>query len=80
MILEPPAQYLPYDGPLEIRRMLPQEVGHFCRERGLKGWPLACKFWEDGICVIVVPWLNNPDAERKYINHEKAHCNGWTHP
>jgi len=79
-ILQPPADYLPYDGPLvELVRPL-QQVGELCELLGVKDEAgktiYGCSLWTIGGCLIVVADL----LERKQIeDHEKAHCNGWRH-
>jgi hypothetical protein len=77
-IQQPPAEYLPYDGPLvEVLRPLWQ-VQALCRDLGVKdaGTIYGCQLWPFGGCLIIIADL----PERKQIEeHEKAHCNGWRH-
>ncbi len=61
-------QYLP-------KAMLP-EACHLTPER-----LVGCSLLYHGVkCVIIVGIDESPEMQKEVIQHERAHCSGWTHP
>ena len=78
-VLEPPAQYNhPHPGRV-IERVLPLAAARdACAHMGVRAD--ACSWLSHGTCYLVIP-SNGPVKDlRAYIRHERAHCNGWSHP
>lgn len=76
MAIEPPAIYLPYDGPLIAIKRRTMEVRTICYGLGLREFgALGCQLWAEGGCLIVIPIDDDGSIKR----HEEAHCNGWRH-
>lgn len=74
--IEPPAEYLPYDGSLVVLERAPMQVRAICRALGIVAFAvLGCQVWGAGGCLIVVPTNDDGSVRR----HEEAHCNGWRH-
>lgn len=72
-IQQPPAEYLPYDGPVVELRLSLQRVKTICYVMGVRGNDIrGCAGMLPGGCLIVFAY----EADRE---HELAHCNGWKH-
>lgn len=75
-IQQPPAEYLPYDGPVIELRLPMQRVKTICYVLGVRGIEVkGCGTFAPGGCLIVYP-IEDDGAIRE---HELAHCNGWRH-
>jgi len=77
-ILAPPANMLPYTGPLvRIERPLWQ-TGQICRSLGIETdrTIYGCQVWGQGGCLEIIA---SGQQREQVIRHEDAHCNGWRH-